>query len=366
MGGLSSSSGNVRAMRILFDGFWWLDGPESNRQVMRELIFSWERVFVDDDLIVAVPAADIESASAELPSRVRVVATRLPQHALSAILELPLIARKQGADCTVTHNFALLAGRSAVFVHDFMFLDHPEWFTSPERAYFSLMPVTLRRARWIFTSSKTEVERIRTFQRGPATVAAVGLGLSRVLEMAIPAMPDGLDDVSDFILAVGRINVRKNLTSVIEAALRSGVVSPSTPLLIVGEPSGRSADLGPSASAAIGERAVRFVGFIDAGALAWLYAHARVFVFLSLDEGFGMPTLEALHFGAPLVVSDIRVFREILGSRAIFVPPLDTEAVASGIRAAFEGGRVGAVDVKTLGYSWDGAATRMREIMVRG
>ncbi len=352
---------SLTPMRILFDGFWWVDGPVSNKQVMREFILAWERQFPEDELVVAVPRADVAAVRAQLPARVVTVGTRVPQQGLSAVLELPFVARRVRVDRIVTHNFTPLFGRSAVFVHDLMFVTHPEWFTVPERAYFALMPLTIGRARWILGSSRSEADRITALTRRHPQVTPVGLGLSRGLERATPREPAGLADVDGFLLAVGRINARKNLATAIAASVRSGVATPRTPLLVVGEPEGKRADLGPESADAIESGAVRFLGFIDDDELAWLYAHARVFVFLSLDEGFGMPTLEAAHFGAPVVASDIPVFREILGDRARYVEPHDVEAAAAAIRAAFDAGRAAPLDVTTLGYSWELSAARIRQ-----
>jgi glycosyltransferase involved in cell wall biosynthesis len=348
-------------MRILFDGFWWVRGPVSNRQVMREFILAWEREFPGDELIVAVPGADVGIARGQLPPRVELVGTRLRPQGVSAILELPFLARRLGVDLTLAHNFTPLFGRSAVFVHDLMFVTNPEWFTTKERAYFALMTLTLGRARWVLTSSRSEAARITRVARSHPRVSPVGLGMSRALSAAVASRPPGLDYVQDFLLSVGRLNARKNLGSAIEAAIASGVVSPATPLLIVGEPGGKSATLAASVAGAVESGAVRFLGFVDDDGLAWLYENARVFLFFSLDEGFGMPTLEAVQFGTPVVASDIAVFREILGSRARYVAPHDVEAGALAIRSAFDAGRAAPIDVEQLGYSWELSAQRIRE-----
>ena len=333
----------------------------SNRQVMREFIFAWERAFPDDELVVAVRTKDIASARAELPARVELVGTRLPQQGLGAVVELPFVGRRVRADVVLTHNFTPLFGRSAVFVHDVMFTTHPEWFTAAERAYFSLMPLLLPRARWVLTSSATEARRIAAGVRGNPPVSAVGLGLVRGLVDSEPERPDGLGDIADFSLAVGRINVRKNLATAVAAAVESGVATPSRPLIVVGAPDGRRADLGDAVRDAVARGAVLFLGFIDDAELAWLYSHAHVFLFLSLDEGFGMPTLEATHFGATVVASDIPVFREILSDRAAYVSPLDVGAAAEAIAVAFAAERVGPIDVESLGYSWELSVRRMRQ-----
>jgi glycosyltransferase involved in cell wall biosynthesis len=351
-------------MRILFDGYWWIHGPVSNQEVMREFILAWERLFPDDELVVTIPRGDVALARTTLPARIRIVGVRLRPQGVSAILEVPFIARRLRVDRIVTHNFTPLFGRSAVFVHDFMFVNHPEWFTRAERAYYSAMPMTLGRARWVLTSSRTEAQRINALARRHPTVVPVGLALSRGLENATARRPKTIDGIDDFLLAVGRINIRKNLGTAIRAAVASGVATPATPMIIVGEPEGRTADIGEEAANAIDSGAVRFLGFISVDELAWLYSHARVFVFLSVDEGFGMPTLEAAHFGAPIVASDIPVFREILGDRARFVDPGDAQAAAAAITDAWETGRTVPVDVTALGYSWEASAQKFRETIL--
>jgi glycosyltransferase involved in cell wall biosynthesis len=345
-------------VRVLFDGFWWLAGPVSNRQVMQQFVLAWEDQFPQDQLAVAVPHADVAAVRGQLPKRVRIVATRLRPQGVSAIVELPFLARRIRADVIVTHNFTPAFGSSAVFVHDFMFVSSPEWFTATERAYFALMPLTIRRARWVLTSSASESERISRLAPGRPDVTPVGLGLSPGLAAAVPRRPEGVPDT--FLLAVGRLNARKNLAGAIAGGIASGVVSPEVPLLVVGEAQGRRADLGPGASDAVASGAVRFLGFIDDDELAWLYSNARVFLFLSLDEGFGMPTLEAARFGAPVVASDIPVFREILGDRAKYVRPDAVSETATAIAEAFASGRLAPVDPEELGYSWRLSAQRIR------
>lgn len=348
-------------MRLLFDGFWWGSGPVSNRQVMREFIWAWESEFASDELVVAVRSRDLSAARAELPDRVDVVGTRLAPQGLSAIVELPWLARRHRVDITLTHNFTPMFGRSAVFVHDFMFLSSPQWFTRKERAYFALMPATIRRSTVVFTSSSTEAARIRA-HAGRRTVVPVGLAVGSTLRDAIPRRPDGFES-DRFLLSVGRLNERKNLASAILGALKSGCINERYPLLVVGESEGRSQDLPPEAAEAVDGGAVCFLGFTDDAELAWLYAHTDGLLFLSHDEGFGLPTLEALHFGAPVIASDIPVFHEILGELATYVNPVDFDQIAAAIGALPNRLEQGGVDPKTLGYSWPASVRAMRDAL---
>ena len=331
---------------------------------MREFIFAWVNEFPDDEITVAVPRVDVSIARRSLPARVAVAGTRLRPQGVSAVLELPFVALKVGAEVIVTHNFTPAFGRSAVFIHDLMFTTNPEWFTRKERAYFALMPLTAKRAKWVFTSSKSEADRIKK-STGRERVTAVGLGLAHQLDRAVPVPPRGTSNEATFILSVGRLNVRKNLENVIAGALSSSVVTPECPLIIVGEPGGRSSTFPAATAAAIESGAIRFLGLITEAELAWLYEHTRAFLFLSLDEGFGIPSLEALRFGAPIIASDLPVFHEIIGAFGRYVDPSDVLSIGMAIRDTVSGDRPSPHDPEGLGYSWKLAVHRIREAIVR-
>lgn len=351
-------------MRILFDGYWWAKGPHSNRQVLREFILNWESTFVEDDLVVAVRNRDLGIARKELPKRVQLVGTRLKPQGISAIVELPWLARRVSADVTITHNFTPLFGRSLVFVHDLLFETDPQWFTRSERLYFSLMTHTARFATQLATSSAAEAARIAAVTKHRRPIVPVGLGVPPGLSAATPTPVKDLSLLDGFLLVVGRLNVRKNLEIALEAAVRSGRATPRRPVVIVGEASGRAPDLPAAVQAAVASGAVRFAGFVTDNQLAWLYSQADLFVFLSLDEGFGIPTLEALQFGSPILASDIPVFREILGPRASYVDPRNVDLVSKAIGQALDlvaaKGRPVPVMPESLGYSWKASVERLR------
>jgi len=318
-------------VRILLDAFWWAAGPMSNRQVQRELIWHWALQFPQDELVLAVRRRDLERAQKDLPPGARAVASHLYPHGLAAILEYPLLARRVHADVIVNHNFAPAWGPSAIFVHDVLFQTDPAWFTRVERAYFSLMPFMFPRADVIVTSSRNEAARIGRANPRLRPVVPIGLAVGTTLTRAVPVRPAAAAGLDTFVLSVGRLNVRKNLAVAFEAALRSGEVTSECPLLVVGEREGVRVALSPAIRDAVDRGAIRFAGFVTDGELAWLYAHARLFVFLSLDEGFGLPPLEALSFGCPVLVSDLPVFHETLGEQATYADPRDVDAAATQI-----------------------------------
>jgi glycosyltransferase involved in cell wall biosynthesis len=321
-------------LNVLFDGFWWHSGPPSGRTVLREIVRAWRREFPDDALTLALPRRDVPVA--DVPPGVDVIATTFHLHPLVNGVELSRLSH--GFDLVVAQNFAPLSGRSAVFIHDALFKSHPGWFTRAERLYLAPLAAMARHANVVLTSSKAEAARIRQHLPKLGPVVPTGLGLSTELAIAMSEEPVDLGlQRGRFLLSVGRLNIRKNLDRMIAAAIDSGVVSNDCPLIIVGRHDGRTEH---AVEAPAG--AVRFVGHRSNAQLRWLYENCALFLFLSLDEGFGLPPVEAHEFGAPVIVSDIPATRESLGGMngVTFVNPLNKGQLSEQIASKISGDRV--------------------------
>jgi glycosyltransferase involved in cell wall biosynthesis len=274
-------------------------------------------------------------------------------------MELPIIARRHSIDAILAFNFAAISSRGAVFLHDVLFQTNPEWFTPIERAYFSAMPILAHRARCVIATSNSERSRIETCNPRLRRVVNCGLSTSSSLAAAIPEYP-GLGLARDaFMLCVGRLNMRKNLEVTMQAMQRSGLLSENFPLVVVGEPSGRVADISEFA-AAVSDKRIVFAERVTDNQLKWLYSNCKLFVCLSLDEGFGLPPVEASNCGASVLVSDIPVFHETLGSYATFVDATDTVAIAECARRIVAN-RSQPGDPYIEEHSWRSVCMRIRE-----
>jgi glycosyltransferase involved in cell wall biosynthesis len=317
-------------VKVLIDGYWWPEGPFSNRMVLQEIVNQWTKNFPEDQLLLAV--RDDDPTRAPVPAGVETVLTRLRIHPAINFIELPLIARRHSTDAILAFNFAANSKTGVVFLHDLLFQSNPEWFTRVERAYFSAMPILARRARSVVSTSQSECTRIRRLNPRLRRLVSCGLTVPSALSDVAPTDPGlGLPD-GGYLLCVGRLNVRKNLALTLRAAIRSGVLSAKFPLVVVGAPSGRIEKLDDQVKNSVASGAVRFVERVSGSELKWLYSHCALFIFLSLDEGFGLPPVEALSLGCRVLASDIPVFRETVGSHATLVDPTDVEAVAHSIR----------------------------------
>ena len=319
---------------ILFDAYWLFSGPPSGRNVLRSLVDAWIEDHPNDDVTLAVPMGQLSLAETDhLKGRVRFIGVKGSPHGLSVMFRLDT----RGYDLVFAQNFAPRrrpGTRTAVFVHDVLYLRHPRWFTFAERAYLRLSLWSLARADSILTSSQSEALHVRKAvpKASKKKVAAVGLGLSSAYQRAASRPPEGFDDSSEYFLTVGRLNIRKNVAFCASALLEHDVISPARPLVVVGAADGRP-DRFSGLAAAIADGSIVFESKVGDSELKWLYEHALVFVFPSLDEGFGLPILEATDAGARMALSDIPPFRE-LSRHGPFFDPSNARSVADAVARA--------------------------------
>jgi glycosyltransferase involved in cell wall biosynthesis len=230
---------------------------------------------------------------------------------------LPLRAARDRVDvlhCTAHRGPLRSRVPVVVTVHDLAVFRHPDAFNRWTRSYSrTLLPRLARRAnRVIAVSEFTKGEAVELLGVEPSRVRVVPHGV------ASPFEPYGPAGGGSYALAVGTLEPRKNLARAVLAAERAGVE-----LRVVG-------------AAGWGGVDVDTVGFVDDDELARLYRGAQCLVYPSLYEGFGLPVLEAMACGTPVVTSATGATAEVAGEAAVLVDPLDVEAIAAGIREAIE------------------------------
>jgi alpha-1,3-rhamnosyl/mannosyltransferase len=140
-----------------------------------------------------------------------------------------------------------------------------------------------------------------------------------------------------YSLYVGTIEPRKNLEVLLDAyALLPLSVKQQWPLVLIGYHGWRSEQLHARIEAAMADGWARYLGFVEADELPLIYAGARVFVFPSLYEGFGLPVLEAMASGIPVVCSNASTLPEVAGDAAAMCEPQDVEALSELINMALQ------------------------------
>jgi glycosyltransferase involved in cell wall biosynthesis len=144
-----------------------------------------------------------------------------------------------------------------------------------------------------------------------------------------PAREPLEDRREDLILHVGAIQRRKNLTRLIQAfhALEAG-----WRLALAGSLGFGAAEILRQIESSPRRQNIQVLGYVSPQELAALYSRARIFAFPSLDEGFGMPVLDAMAWGVPVLTSNRSALPEVAGEAALLVDPTDLEAICAGLR----------------------------------
>jgi glycosyltransferase involved in cell wall biosynthesis len=314
-------------------------------------------------------------------SNVEEIALRLPGTVLWDQIGIPWIALEQRLDLIFNPKFTvpLLGGAAKVFV-----LHGSEWFVIPEhflwydRLYLRYaVPRYFHSAdAFIAVSNAVKRDAIRYMGVSGSKVAAIPNGFDpqrfRVIEdrdlLAAVARKYSLPD--RFILWAGQIESRKNLGRLLQAFARLREEIPHQ-LVLAGAQrftfpmaAGAARDLQLIQDLGLQDR-VHFTGWISHEDLPAIYNLAELFAFPSLYEGFGIPLLEAMACGCPIVTSTTCAPPEVAGSAACLVDPLDIEQIAAGIRMMLTDAQLRETKVRrgltrVTGYSWERCA---REVL---
>ena len=234
--------------------------------------------------------------------------------------------------------------RLVATIHDLSFLTHPECHT-PENIAHALRG-TQDAAAWadalIAVSEYTRCELIERMGVAPDRVVVIHEAPNpdcvRVHDHDIlDRVRQTYDLPSAFILFLGSLEPRKNVLRLVTAYSRlSPGVRSDVHLVIAGGAGWKNTDIRPMVEQLGLSKYVHFIGYVPDDDLPALYSLASVFAYPSLSEGFGLPVLEAMQCGTPVLTSNVSALPEVAGDAAILVSPLDCEAIADGLSRLLE------------------------------
>lgn len=329
----------------------------------------------DDQFTAFVPTPTDDPALAATP-RFRLQPTRLPiTHLPTSRPPLRILweqwlqpgdLRRAGAD--LLHALAFVpalgwCGPTVVSFMDLSFLRYPRAFNRGNRLYLSVMArAAVRRAAHLLAiSESTRQDLITLLGADPARASVTHCGVDPAFRplpaAAVAAWRAQHDLPARFLLYVGTLEPRKNVPRLLDAYARLCRLGDPPPLVLVGGRGWRHAGIDARlARLGLGER-VRLLGYLPAAELPLCYNAADLFVYPSLYEGFGLPPLEALACGTPVVTSNTSSLPEAVGAAALCVDPRDVPALATAMGQALEDhalrARLRAAGLaQAAGFSW--------------
>lgn len=328
-----------------------------------------------DDAIVSAYALTWRGRSAleiAVPANVRAATRPLPATWVRELWDRGS-ARPRAEDWTgtvdVVHatNFVAPPARAPVVVtvHDVTFMRFPELCTADTLRYPRLLGRAIARGATVHTPSEYVAEEVREhFDVDPDRVVAIHSGVPEVVG-GDPEAGRRAAGGNRYVLALGTIEPRKNLTTLVRAFDLVAQSDPDIRLVLAGPRGWDATNVDSEIARSPSRDRIEQVGFVDHARRADLLAGASVFAYPSLYEGFGFPPLEAMQSGVPVVASDAGSLPEILGDAAWLVSPMDVDGLAGALTALVtpetERGAefVARGHTRVARYSWDLTADRL-------
>lgn len=344
------------------------------RNVLRYL----SRIDRDTDYVLLCRGQDCDIV-AELGENFRTLRESAPAYSFREQFSVPMDLRREKVDLFHAPHYvlpALTPCRSVVTIHDCIHLRFPQYL--PNRLGYAYARTALwiaahRSARVLTVSEASKRDILHYFNIPPSKIDVI----YNAIDERFNETPSD-EDVSrvreryqlkdPFVLYAGNIKPHKNLERLIEAFYllrRDGLEH--VKLLIIGDEISKYATLRRAVHRYKLHQHVRFFGFVPDRTLAVLYRLAAVFVFPTLYEGFGLPPLEAMAGGTPVITSNVSSLPEVVGDAALLIDPYDPVAIEHAmLRVLTEPSlrddlsRRGLARVKE--FSWDRAVRRIHQI----
>ena len=305
---------------------------------IRNVVRTLGRLDCETTYFLIGPPAKVEEIG-PLPPNFHTIPLAEPERSLKSYREFRTIVKRQECDLVHIPNLfsfpRMLPCPYVMTVHDML-----EHMSRRERTgvrgalHFQLTKRVLRGASRIFAVSrftKNEMEKLFEISQGRIEVVYNAIDERFLHGHASAAdrqlIAERYQVTYPFLLYAGRISPHKNVVRMIEAfsalktELEKDQVFPDLKLIIIGDDVSGNPDLRRTVIRCGVQNDVRFLGFVPIEVLRTFYDQAKIFVFPSLYEGFGLPPLEAMAHGTPVVTSSVSSLPEVVGNAAVLVPP---------------------------------------------
>ncbi len=327
-------------MRIGIDGRVLLGRKTGDRTYTYNLLRVLAREHKRHDFVVCLDK-EPDNVEKEHLKGLRLRVRQQPRGHLWTLFALPQLAKKEDVDLLHVQYLTPFVAPCPVVttVHDISFKLCPQWFSWRDRAVMNtFLPGSLRRAAAVIAPSEsTAIDVNREYGCPNRKIFVTPYAASYEFHTepnddARKRCRDNFQIVGPYMLYVGNIQPRKNIARLVRAFVdaRKSEGFPEQ-LVVVGQFGWRCGGEQRMIAEATAAGHVKHLGYVDDEHLPALYAEATAFLFPTLYEGFGLPVLEAMAVGTPVLTSNVSSLPEVAGEAAAFVDPTDEAAIASAI-----------------------------------
>jgi glycosyltransferase involved in cell wall biosynthesis len=346
----------------------WQPVPGGSGTYVREIAGA---LSTTDEIELSGIAARHAAPPADGPLPVPVRHSRLPRRVLYDAWQRAgrptAEALVPGADVVHATTWAIPATRRplVVTVHDVAFLDDPDHFTARGNAFFRrALERTRDDADAVIVPSHATADAAVAAGLDPRRITVVphGVRVPSVDDVHVARWRRAADVRNDYVLWCGTVEPRKNVASLLHAFVRVAEARADIDLVLAG-PTGWGPQL--AVPAGLDARRVHITGRLSATDLAAAYRGARAFCFPSIREGFGLPVLEAMAHGVPVVTSAGTACAEVAGDAALLVRATDPDEIAAALLSAIGPAHDDLVTAGTEragAFTWEAAAAATLEV----
>jgi glycosyltransferase involved in cell wall biosynthesis len=345
---------------------------------IRNLLRHLARIDRENEYILLCRPED-RAALAALGGNFRTVAETAGNYSIAEQVRIPLALRRERVELFHAPHYVLpplVRCRSVVTIHDCIHLMFPQYLPNRFALQYARTSISLaaRRATRVLTVSESSKRDILRFvDTEPEKIDVIYNAYDERFgvephEQEVIRVRERYQLNDEFVLYAGNVKPHKNLERLIEAfnIVRSRGLD-HLKLVMIGDEISKYAALRRAVHQHRLHKYVRFLGYLPEETLAVMYRLAGVFVFPSLYEGFGLPPLEAMASGTPVVTSNVSSLPEVAGDAAVLVDPYDPISIADGIyRVLSDEGLRGSLRARGLAraqqFSWETSVRRVHAI----
>jgi glycosyltransferase involved in cell wall biosynthesis len=345
---------------------------------IRNLLQELARMDHETEFVI-LSRPDDSVAVTTLGENFRVVKETAGNYSLAEQVKIPMDLRRERVDLFHAPHYVLpplVRCPSVVTIHDCIHLMFPQYLPNRWSLAYARTSITLaakRSTRVLTVSESSKRDILRFVDIPPGKIDVIYNAYDERFrdvpnEEAVARVRERFQLQDQFVLYAGNVKPHKNLERLIEAfhLVRSRGLD-HLKLVLIGDEISKYTALRRAVHRHQLHKYVRFLGFLPLDTLAVLYRLAGVFVFPSLYEGFGLPPLEAMASGTPVVTSNVSSLPEVAGNAAVLVDPYSASAIADGIYRVLTDDTL-RMDLKRRGieratqFSWESSVRRVREI----